>query len=77
MTLTIRQMVNRNLGLADKILSVPTTVASDLSVDEFLKYPDVLKQKLFATLRCFLLVSVEAVLLSFTSPNKILKIWWD
>lgn len=58
MTLAIREIVNRKLGMADKILSVRTTVASDLFLDEFLKWTDVVKQILFATLRSFLLVSI-------------------
>lgn len=40
-------MVRRNLDMARKILHIATTVASDdLLVDELIKYPDVLKQKL-------------------------------
>lgn len=40
-------MVRRNLDMAGKILHIATTVASDdLLVDELIKYPEVLKQKL-------------------------------
>lgn len=42
-------------GMASKILLIPATVSGLLV--EFLKYPKVMKQKLFATFRYFLLVS--------------------
>lgn len=43
MVLAIHEMMSRNLGMVLKTLSIPAIVAWDVFVDEFLKYPGVVK----------------------------------
>lgn len=58
MTVAARQIAIRNLGIADKILTMPAYDADELFLD---KYPGVVRQNLSATFRCFLLFGLGRV----------------
>lgn len=44
----IHKMASWNLIIVGKVLSIPVTVSRELTVDKFLRYLGVVKQKLFA-----------------------------
>lgn len=70
MTLASRQIVSRNLGMTVKFYPILATVASDIFVDEFLKFPGVLKQNYLPHLKVSTCEAARKSLLSFPFPKQ-------